>query len=41
MLFPILISLRYKKRKKNFNVDKIELRIIKKHNYIYNASFNN
>lgn len=39
MLFPILTNLRYTKRKKSFNVGNIELKIIKKYNYIYNSSF--
>jgi len=40
MLFPILTSLRYKKCKINYNVGNINLKIIKKYNYIYNSSFN-
>ena len=40
MLFPILTSLRYKKRKKKFNIGDVKLKIIKKYDYIYNSSFN-
>ncbi len=40
MLFPVLTSLRYKKTKKKFNVGNVNLKLVKKYNFIFNSSFN-
>ena len=39
MQFPILTSIRHKFKKKSFNVGNVNLRLIRRHNFIFNNSF--